>query len=236
MRNNKLPLILSFSVEEERGHFITGKGICYIEKIHGTSRVTLGGFCPFRLLHALKNSETLYATFEIKEETHGCVLRDLTFGGNTIVATLPENLHPSCRRYLRVEPSLKSPVVLYLKTASQGTVALRVKNISERGLGFTTPSSIDLDVGTRLLCGISLPIEERPFILTDAAVVSKKELDRPGGKEQDGRRRIPYTPAGLGEKAGHIHYGLEVFPHDEDRKKIRLYIMQREVEIRRLLQ
>jgi hypothetical protein len=93
--DNNMPIILSFPLEEEKGHIITGKGVCHIEKIHGSSRVTMGGFHPTRLLYHLGNCHSFFATFEMKGETYICAMERLNVTGLSIVADIPTSLRTS---------------------------------------------------------------------------------------------------------------------------------------------
>lgn len=217
-----LPLILSFQLKEEKEHIITGKGICFIEKIHGSSRVTLCRFSPIKIVGAIRNNPFLYATFEMQGKTYGCSIRDIVSDGAVVTASVPDFLSPFLRKYIRIEPSNKEPVLLHIQSGQHGTISLPVKDISESGIGFIDASA--LDIRSKLVCGIELPIQDKPFILADATVVYKVET--------------PQHTAFAGSKnrsSGSLFYGLELFAHYEDRKKIRLYVMHREVEIRRLI-
>src|SRR3990170_936117 len=112
--NHNLPLVLSFPLEEEKGHIITGKGVCHIEKIHGSSRVTIGRFHPSRLLYYLSNCQSFSVSFEINGETYFCTIEGLTVSGSIIVADIPTSLKTSMRKFLRVEPSRQSPVMIFI--------------------------------------------------------------------------------------------------------------------------
>jgi hypothetical protein len=68
-------------------------------------------------------------------------------------------------------------------------------------------------------------VEGRSVILTDAALLSKINM---AAKATALQKRL-FANNG-------IFYGMEIFPQPEDEKKIRMYIMQREVEIRRTIQ
>jgi hypothetical protein len=221
LHKEQLPLILSFPLEEEKGHLITGKGICYVDKIHGSSRVTFSRFSPAKLMGSLRKCASFYATFTIVGMTYGCFIKDLAADGSKMTASVPDSLSPFMRRFLRVEPSLKSPVTVYLRPPDYGTVSFAVKDISECGLGFDSPAMLDME--GRIYCGIELP--GAGFILAEAAVVYKKDEVK-GGLARSGRRLLTCG----------ILYGLELFFHSEDAKKVRMYIMQREIEVRNLLQ
>jgi hypothetical protein len=228
-----LPLILSFPLEEEKGYFITGMGICYVEKIHGSSRVTFGKFSPFKTLDAIRSSQYFYANFEIKGTTYGCILEDIMVDRAAVVASVPVSLSAFLRKFLRVEPSFKLPVNIHMTIAMYGTLSLPVRDISEHGVGFT--SEAPLDVGQELICGIELPLEGKTFILSRFSIAYKKELEQK--TPQTGRKgRSGYGNAPSGKYNRGVSYGFELFPHNEDEKKLRLYIRQREVEIRKKIQ
>ncbi len=231
LHEKSLPIILSFPMEEETGHIITGKGLCYVENIHGTSRVTLGRFSPYLLLVFLRQALVCHATFEVGGVTYGCLIQDITFHGSVneksvITASLPNDLNSFPRRFLRVEPSAKAPALIYIRTAHFGTLPFAVKDISEGGVGFISPMLLDLQ--EKFICCITLPINGDNTILSDSVLVYKSE-------RKDG---LPskYAKTGSRLAQGGTFYGLELFPHQEDGKKIRLYVMEREREIRRVIQ
>ncbi|GEM_PF-1743423 len=221
--DHDLPLDISFPFEEEKGHFVTGKGICHIEKIHGSSRVTLGGFNPHRLVNHLKKSRSFSINLEIRGETYYCAIEDLTVSRSTIVIDIPPSLNLSLRRFLRVEPSLRSPVTLYIYTPQDGTVSFTVQDITEQGLSFIAGAPLAIE--DNFICGLQIPIENGTFIFTNATVVYKIESTK-----TDKKAKKP----NVSHKG--ILYGLALFPHSEDAKKIRLYIMNRDLEIKKNIQ
>ena len=221
--DHNLPLILTFPFEEEKGHVITGKGICHIEKIHSSSRVTFGRFDPYRLVHHLKKSRSFHVGFEIKGEAYFCAMEKLAVSGTTIAANIPTSLNLSLRRFLRVEPSLRSPVLVYVNTPQHGTVSFTVQDIAEQGLSFIADSIFTIE--DTFICGLEMPIDKRTFILSRATVVCKiesRETDRAAKKHKVFQRDISY--------------GLALFPHSEDVKKINLYIIKRDLEIKKKIQ
>ncbi len=216
-----LPLILSFPLVEEKGHIITGKGICYVEKIHGASRITLGRFSPFRMVHALGKSGSFYATFEFQGRTFGCMMEDVLADRTTVVVNLPAEISPFLRKFVRVEPSISSPVLFYVNPDDSGTLALAARDLSEHGVGLLSERPLPLD--GIVTCGIRLPMEGGVFLLTTARRVYQKPVHGPASSQD---RRV---------RSG-VSCGLEIFPRGEDLKRVRLYIMQRELEIRHRIQ
>jgi len=227
----KLPLIISFSIEEERGHFIIGRGLCYIEKIYGTSKVVLSRFSPYRSLSCIRNDGGFHAHFDINGQSYGCCFDDILIDNRKLITEIPANLYPYLRRYLRIEPSVKFPVSLYLFSPQYGTVSLTVKNISEHGAGVL--SQTVLNINQQVICGLNLPFQGETFILFNASIVSVQEISC-STSMMDINRNVHKMPR---DAAGDtVLYGLEFFPHPTDANKIRMYIMQREIEIRKLLQ
>ncbi len=221
--DNNLPLILTFPFEEEKGHVITGKGIGHIKKIHGTSKVTLGKFNPDRLVQHIKRSRSFQANFDIKGEPYFCVLEKFTVSRSTILIDIPTSLNSSMRKFSRVEPSLRSPVILHIYTPQDGTISFTVQDITEQGLSFVAGSP--LAVENSFICGLQIPIDKGTFIFSNAAVVYKIE-----SSDTDRKTKKPDAV----NKS--ILYGLALFPHSEDAKKIRLYITNRNLEIRKKIQ
>ena len=221
--DHNLPLTLTFPFEEEKGHVIAGKGICHIEKIHGTSKVTLGKFNPDRLVYHLKRSRSFQANFEIKGEPYFCAIEKLTVSRSTIVIDIPTSLNSSMRRFSRVEPSLRSPVRLYIYTPQDGTVSFTVIDLTEQGLSFVADSPPAIE--DSFMCGLQIPSDKGTFIFSNAAVVYRIESS---GTDKKTRK-----PDAVNKS---ILYGLALFPHSEDAKKIRLYITNRDLEIKRKVQ
>ena len=217
------PIILTFPFEEEKGHIITGKGVCHVEKIHGSSRIALGRFNPDRLVYLLKRSRSFHANFEIKGETYFCAIERLTVSGSTIVVDMSISLNTSFRRFLRVEPSLRSPVTLCIYTPQAGTVSFPVKDITEQGLSFIAGSPIAVE--NTFMCGLQMPIDDGFFIFSNATVVYKIES---GGTDESAKKTDVFNKD--------ILYGLALFPHSEDVKKIRSYIVNRDLEIKKKIQ
>jgi hypothetical protein len=220
--DHKLPLILTFPFEEEKGHVITGKGTCRIKKLHG-SRVTLSRFNPSGLIYHLKRSRSFHANLEIKGDTYFCVIESLTASESSIVIDIPVSLNPCLRKFSRVEPSLRSPVMLYIYTSQDGTVPFKVKDITEQGLSFTTGSPLAIE--DSFMCGLQVPINRGTFIFSNAAVVYK--IDSSGTNKRTKKPDILNKD---------IFYGLALFPHSEDVKRIRSYITNRDLEIKRKIQ
>lgn len=221
LHDKQLPLIVSFSLEERKSHFVTAKGICWVEKIHGSSRISFSRFSPARLLNSIRLVEAIYATFDMGGKTYGCILTDLTVTGGSVTASLPDSLSPYLRRFIRVEPSAKAPVVVHIRPMQAGTISFTARDIAEGGIGLISPFQMNLQ--EKIICGIDLPLEDRAVILTEARVVYKSDIARKSLPESS---RTDFCG---------VAYGIELFPHQEDAKKIRMYVMQREVEIRKFL-
>lgn len=218
--NHNQPISLTFPFEEEKGHIITGKGICYIEKIKSGSRITLCRFNPKTLVYHLKKSRSFQAEFEIEGETYFCAIEGLTISGSAIIIDLPISLNTSFRRFLRTEPSLRSPVTLSLYTQQDGTASFPVKDISEEGLSFIASSPIS--VGNTFMCGLHIPIDGGVIIFSNATVVYKIGFVRSERKAK--KSDVPNED---------ILYGLALFPHSKDIEKIRSYIENRNQEIKK---
>ncbi|HMK48670.1 MAG TPA: hypothetical protein VK435_01335 [Thermodesulfovibrionales bacterium] len=227
LHEKKLPLILSFPFEEERGHVITGRGLCYIEKIYDSAKVILGRFSPHRTLICVKNNRCCFTNFEAFGKSYSCIMDDIIVDRGKIIAAIPQIMNSYHRRFIRVEPSAKLPVVLYMFSPEYGTMSVTVKDISERGIGFLSP--VLISTGQPIVCGIRFPIQGDTFIMSKAAV--KYRIDAPS------RTPLNIKNGTTEQLHGSLAcYGIELFPHAMDENKIRIYIMQRDVEIRRLLQ
>jgi hypothetical protein len=216
-------IILSFPFEEEKGHVITGTGICHIEKIKGGSRITLSRFNPKTLIYHLKKSRSFHANIEIKGESYFCEIEGLTVSGSAIIVDIPISLNTSFRRFLRIEPSLRSPVKLCIYTPQDGTVSFPVKDITEEGLSFIASSPIAVE--NTFMCGLQIPTDGGLVIFSNATVVYKIGL---AGTDKKAKK-----PDVLNRG---ILYGLALFPHTKDVEKIRSYIVNRNLEIKKKIQ
>ena len=220
--DHNVPITLIFPFEEEKGHIITGKGTCHIEKIHDSSRITLGKFSPQSVVHHLKKSKSFQANFEIKGETYFCAIEKSAVSKSTIITDIPTSMNSSMRKFSRVEPSMRSPVMLYICTPHNGTISFTVKDLTEQGVSFTTDSP--LAVEDSFMCGLQIPVDKGTFIFSNATVVYKIE----SLKTDEKAKKLNVFD--------NILYGLALFPHSEDAKKIRLYMSNRDLEIKKKIQ
>ena len=214
------PIILTFPFEEDKGHVITGTGVCHIGKIRGGSRITLFRFNPKTLIYHLKKSRSFHANFEIKGEAYFCAIEGVTVSGSAIIVDIPFSLNTAFRRFSRIEPSLRSPVMLHVYTPEDGTVSFPVKDITEEGLSFIARSPIAVE--NTFMCGLQIPIDGGLVIFSNATVVYKI-----GSAGTDKKAKKPDI---LNKD---ILYGLALFPHSKDVEKIRSYIVNRNLEIER---
>jgi hypothetical protein len=183
----------------------------------------MGRFHPSRLLYYLSDCLSFSATFEIQGKTYVCTIEGLIVSGSIIVADIPSSLKTSMRKFLRIEPSFKSPVMIFINTPQYGTLSFMVQDISERGSGFFT--NVILNIEDAFICGLELPMDNLTFVLSKAVVIYKRESTE---KERAVKKQNIFNKSNF--------YGLELFPHTEDEKKIRLYIMKRDLEIKRKIQ
>lgn len=199
------PLIVAYTTLEERRH-ITVRCLAYIKDIL-ENRLVLHKFKPFLPLKILKNNYEIKAIFSSYPESYETSLKIMEIDGDTIYTNLPKGFYKS--RPIRIEPSPKKPIQLYILTYGEPTYPMEVLNISEKGIGFV--SLRDFNIGAQLGMTIVLP-EDYGIIVTYGTIRYRKEVS-----------------------IGFFRYGAELHNHPKDRARIAKYIMSREKEIIEML-
>jgi hypothetical protein len=77
------------------------------------------------------------------------------------------------------------------------------------------------------MCGLQIPVDKGTFIFSNAAVVYKIESLETEETDKKVKKLNVFN---------NILYGLALFPHSKDVKKIRLYMNNRNLEIKRKVQ
>lgn len=200
-----LPIIIAYTTLEDRKS-ITVRCLAYIKEILD-NRLVLHRFKPFFPSRIMKNNVEIRAVFSSSPESYETVLKIMEIDGDILYTNLPRGFYQS--RPIRIEPSPKKPIYLYILTFGEPTYPTEVVNISEKGIGFV--SLRDFNVGAQLGLTIILP-DDFGLIVCYGTIRFKKE-----------------------ERPGFFRYGVELHNHPKDRAIIARYIMNREKEIIELL-
>jgi len=199
------PVIIVYTTLEDRKH-VTVRCLAYIREILD-NRLVFHKFKPFFPSRIIKNGFEIKAVFSAFPESYETVLKIMEIDGDTLYTNIPKGFYES--RPIRIEPSPKKPVYLYVLTFGEPTYSLDVVNISEKGIGFL--SLRDFPVGAQLGMTIVLP-DDFGLIVCYGTIRFKKE-----------------------ERPGFFRYGAELHNHPKDKAIIARYIMNREKEIVELL-
>lgn len=207
MQSSGVHVIVSLQIPEET-QLVTTRGTCKIRTITDPG-FYLHEFRPSLLLKAFRESSMVKTVLASKDINYEANLKVLKITDKEILLSLPDRLFLERRKYLRIEPSLKDPIRLYLLMQDDPTIYFKVSDISQRGIGFIC--SRDLGMGTTYSFTIILP-DPTQVVVCYGTIKFKKEI------------------------GGMFMYGAELQIHPKDEETIAQYIMKREVEISELLQ
>jgi len=197
----ELPIIISFEINEY-GRPVSVRGVCRIRQRGDV--LILYQFKPLVLIKGMKEGSQIKAVLSYKELNYETIIKIIKVSDHDAESLLPERLFIERRRHVRIVPSVKKPIGLFLLMPGEATLCLECFDISQQGVGFF--SERDLKEGEVYVFGLQLP-EERKVIMSYGIIRFKKET---------------------GQK---IRYGAELYIHPQDEELIVKYIRKREVEI-----
>ncbi|MCX7794174.1 MAG: PilZ domain-containing protein [Thermodesulfovibrionales bacterium] len=201
----ELPVIISFEIDEY-GRPVTVRGVCRVRLRQ--NNFILYQFKPNFLINGIRDSGDMKIVLSYKDMNYESVIKIIRKAEHEVEVTIPDKLFIERRRYVRIVPSLKKPVRLFMLMPCESTLSLEVYDISQRGIGFY--SSRDLKIGDIYVFGIQLP-EQTKIIISYGIIRFKKE------------------------KSSGIRYGAELYLHPQDEELILQYIRKRELEIIEIL-
>lgn len=202
-----LPIILVGKAQEGR-RYITVRFLGHIKEINEFKNIVFHKFKPFLPMFIFKNENNIKAIFSVSPtDSYETVLSIKEIDTNTLYTNFPNNVYKS--RPIRIEPSVKKPILLYVLSYGEPTNLCEVINISEKGVCFL--SQREYNVNGQYGFTIVLPGELG--VITCYGEIKYKTQDR----------------------NGFFRYGVELFTHPKDRTVIVRYIMAREKEIMELL-
>lgn len=205
MIEKELPLIISFEIDEY-GRPVTVRGVCRVRLRDG--HLILYQFKPLILIKGLKEGMDMKIVLSYKDINYEAIVKILKISEHDAEATIPERLFIERRRHVRIVPSIKKPVRLFMLIPGESTLPLDVFDISQQGIGFYSPR--DLKTGEVYVFSIQLP--EQPKVIMSYGIIRfKKQMD------------------------DIIRYGAELYLHPQDEELIVQYIRKREIEIIEIL-
>jgi hypothetical protein len=197
----EIPIIISFEINEY-GRPVSVRGVCRIRQ--KGDFLILYQFKPLVLIKGIKEGAEIKAVLSYKELNYETIIKIIKVSEHDAESLLPERLFIERRRHVRIAPSVKKPVGLFLLMPGEATLSLECFDISQQGVGFF--SERELKQGEVYVFSIQLP-EERKVIMSYGIIRFKKET---------------------GQK---IRYGAELYIHPQDEELIVQYIRKRGVEI-----
>lgn len=204
----RAPVVVAFQVQEDIRNTVTAQGNCFI-KSFSKDAVMLWRFSPSSLQRTLKKDSDIVLRFSLDSRTYEAVSKVLSLAEGEITVAVPSAFSPMTRRFSRIKPSPRAPVLAYVLMPKQPTTLLNVKEISQRGIGFTAPDGLAVGAVTAFV--VLLPEPAAETILSAGIIKSKIECDNG------------------------FRYGTELLLHQKDEDKIARYVMHREQEIMGIL-
>jgi hypothetical protein len=202
-----LPVVLVGKAQEGR-RLITVRFLGYIKEINEYNNLVFHRFKPFLPMFVFKNDNNIKAVFSLSpENSYETLLKVKEIDTNELYTHFPDKAFIS--RPIRIEPSPKKPVILYVLSLGDATNSCEVINISEKGVCFVS----EREYNENGQYGFTIILPDQLGIITCYGEIKYKKPDR----------------------TGFFRYGVELFTHPKDRAVIARYIMIREKEIMDIL-
>lgn len=203
---NKFNVVMSVPVFED-GRKVMARGTGYIKEINENFFV-IDKIKPSLLVYRVKIDETLNLVFSDGSFFYESVCKVRNKTDYNIFLDLPNVIESERRKYVRVEPSYKNPVQVYIHIPGEENEVVDCLEISITGTSIILQR--DLVVNGIYTFGIKLPNESR-FIISDGIIRNKIAVE------------------------DKFRYGIEFQFAEKDVDLIANYIRKREVEILDLL-
>jgi len=200
--NNRQSLIISYNVQED-GKNVTARATCQIKDIRQNYFV-VEKIKPIFALNGLVEDTFLKVIFPAKEIHYEgvCLLRSIK--DEMLYIDFPEKLFIERRRHLRIEPSVKKPVYIYVYIPEESSDPFEVLDISLQGASFIS----ERDLSETGVYTFALWITDMDVVIMAAGVVRYKQAQNSKFK-----------------------YGMEFQISEKDQEKVSNYIRKREIEI-----
>lgn len=200
------PVIVSVGILED-GDLVTARGLCHVKALTGHEMV-LYRLSPEAFSGVLKKNTQIKLVLSHLDENYEISSAVLTTGLDNLYIKIPDTLFIEKRGNVRVEPSRRKPVLLYMLRTNVPTNPLRVGDICLGGLSFET----EIELAKDSIHGFTIVLpEQKGIVLSYGKIVYQRS-------------------AGLVYR-----YGVQLNIHPGDEERIADYIMHREKEISALL-
>jgi len=199
---NKMSLIFSFPIIEE-GKNVTVRATCQIRDIKQNYFI-VDKIKPNFTLNGLVEDTFIKVIFPAKEIHYEglCLIRSEK--DDMLYIDFPEKLFIERRRHLRIEPSVKKPVYIYVYIPKEASDPFEVLDISLKGASFIS----ERDLSETGVYTFALWITDMDVVIMAAGVVRYKQAQNSKFK-----------------------YGVEFQISEKDQEKVSNYIRKREIEI-----
>jgi hypothetical protein len=189
----------------ENGEPVNVRGLCSFREISGDTLV-FHNFKQPALLKAMQHGLLVKVSFTYRQKNHGSTVTVLSATDRELTTSLPAHLFIT--REIRVQPSLRKPIGLYVLIPHEPTTIIKVTDISPRGIGFVCTRDLPVDN----VYGLTILLPDPQAVVVTGGVIRYKR------------------------ESGHgIRYGAEIRPHPWDEESIARYVMRREAELIALL-
>lgn len=205
MHRSKITLSCQF-----RESLPTLSATCEIIQIVGEieTRIVLDNFSPEEfvgLYSQFGRRKPLPGFFTHEGRTLGFDLAVDSCRRGRVTVFLPESVFEQKRRFFRVEPDPKHPVILHILPPGQCTASLTVRDVSEGGVGLVSPYA-DLEMNQACPVGLALP--RHHLLLGTGEVMFKEELPDGG-----------------------FNYGISLSLHSSDQQRLQSWVFRRQAGI-----
>ncbi|MCD6569467.1 MAG: PilZ domain-containing protein [Deltaproteobacteria bacterium] len=172
------------------------------------TRLILDKFNPEEFVGLYKNmgrERPVQGFVTLDEDTLGFQLKVIYCRMGKMTTLLPTSIYEQKRKFFRVEPDAKDPVIVYILPENAPTKSFNVRDVSEGGIGLNVSyGNLEKDH----VYPISLRLPEVQILLGRAKVVAKDE-----------------------SKLNTVNYGMTVEFHAVDEQRLRHYIYKRQAGI-----
>lgn len=172
------------------------------------TKLVLDNFSPEEfvgLYNQFGRGKTLSGFFTEDEETMGFDFSVDSCRLGKITVFLPERIYFQKRKFFRVEPDPKEPVIIHVLPKAHPTVSAFVRDVSEGGVGLVSPYT---GLEKNQACPVALALPSNRTLLGTAEVMFK-------GNSNDGT----------------CSYGLSLMFHPSDRQYLQHYVFKRQAGI-----
>lgn len=172
------------------------------------TRLVLDNFSPEEfvgLYNQFGKGKPITGFFTRGDESMGFDLTVSSCRMGRITALLPERIYEQKRKFLRVEPDPRAPVIIHILPDGYRTVSLPVRDVSEQGVGIVSTYT---EMKKSQVCPVALVLPSRRTLLGTAAVMFKGDIE-----------------------GGSCSYGMSLMLHPSDRQQLQHYVFKRQAGI-----